>query len=278
MSRRRPLLRNPPRAHVRGAHATRTFVEPIAVGWGTGSPCSRNDWMYRGIASAMSCSTSSREWPAATQPGRSGTYAPQASPSCSITTTYSVTTLPSRPAGLPPDRSQRTLRHLVTWIACDRHRSRPVGMAELPVRAHLPVEAPALALQCTDDVSHLHELRARERCDDLLEPSPSRRDRHPEVSRRGSVRQGKALVIESAPPASHSANLEPLLEGPAITLAARHTKVRRAGTGDHDLRASAPAGGASRRTRTRRPRVQPQPASPARHRRHQADPATRRSR
>jgi hypothetical protein len=33
----------------------------------------------------------------------------------------------------------------------------------------------------------------------------------------------------SAPPASHNANLKPLVEGPAITLAARHAKVRRAG-------------------------------------------------
>ncbi|MGH9101797.1 MAG: hypothetical protein ACRDYD_02260 [Acidimicrobiales bacterium] len=32
-----------------------------------------------------------------------------------------------------------------------------------------------------------------------------------------------------APPASQNANLEPLIEGPAISLAARHTKVRRAG-------------------------------------------------
>jgi len=30
-------------------------------------------------------------------------------------------------------------------------------------------------------------------------------------------------------PASHNANLEPLVEGLAITLAARHTKVRREG-------------------------------------------------
>ncbi len=33
----------------------------------------------------------------------------------------------------------------------------------------------------------------------------------------------------TAPPASHNANLEPLIEGPAISLAARHAKVRREG-------------------------------------------------
>ncbi len=39
----------------------------------------------------------------------------------------------------------------------------------------------------------------------------------------------KALVAGVAPPASQSANLDPLVEGPAITLAGRHTKVRRDG-------------------------------------------------
>ena len=212
-------------------HATRTFVEPIAVGGGTCSPCSRNDWMCRGIASAMSSSTSTRERPAATQPGRSGTYAPQASPSCSITTTYSVTTLPSQPAGLPPDRSQRTLRHLVTRLACHRHRSRPVGMAELAMRAHLSVQAPAVTLQGADDGSYLHAPRVRERCDDLVEQSPSWRDRCPQSSRRGRSDATKTLAAGVAPPASQNANLEPLVEGPAIGLAALHTntKLRRAG-------------------------------------------------
>jgi hypothetical protein len=176
-------------------HATWTFIEPIAVGGGIGSPCSRNDWMCRGIASAMRVSTSSRERPAATQPGRSGTYAPQASPSCSITTTYSVTILPSRLAGLPPDRPQRTLRHLITRLACHRHRSRPVGMAELAMRAGLPVEAPAVTLQSADHVSYLHEFKVRDRCDDLLEPSPSRGDRRSRTSRRGRLHRAKLLVV-----------------------------------------------------------------------------------
>lgn len=156
-------------------HATRTFVEPIAVGVGIGSPCSRNDWMCRGIAPVMSSSTSPRERPAATQPGRSGTYAPQASPSCSMTTTYSVTILPSRPASLPPDRTKRTLRHLITRLACHRHRSRALGMAVLAVRADLPIEAPAVTLQGTDDISNFHGPRVRERCDDLVERSTSQR-------------------------------------------------------------------------------------------------------
>jgi hypothetical protein len=213
-------------------HATWTLVEPITVGGGIGSPCSRNDWMCRGIASAMRVSTSSREPPAATQPGRSGTYAPHASPSCSITTTYSVTILPSRLAGLPPDRSQRTLRHLVTWLARYRHRSRSVGMAELAMRAGLPVEAPAVTLQSADDVSYFHELKVRDRCDDLLEPSPSRGDRGSRISRRGRLRRAKSLVVGVAPPAPlayQNANLAPVVEGPAISLAARHAKSRRAG-------------------------------------------------
>lgn len=41
-------------------------------------------------------------------------------------------------------------------------------MAKLTVRADLPVEAPALTLQGTDDVSDLHGPRVRERCDDLV--------------------------------------------------------------------------------------------------------------
>ena len=39
----------------------------------------------------------------------------------------------------------------------------------------------------------------------------------------------KTVVADVAPPASHNANLEPLVEGPTIRLAARHTKARRAG-------------------------------------------------
>lgn len=229
ISQRRRSPHDPPRGFILGTQATRTLVEPIAVGGGTDSPCSRNDWMCRGIASAMSSSTSSREWPAATQPGRSGTYAPQVSPSCSMTTTYSVTILPSRPAGLPPDRAQRTLRHLGTRIACDGNGPGPVRMTELAVRADLPVETPAVTLQVADDVSYLHAPRVRERCDDLVEQSPSWRDRCPQSSRRGRSNAMKALAADVAPPASHNANLEPLIEGPAISLVARHTKVRRAG-------------------------------------------------
>lgn len=53
------------------------------------------------------------------------------------------------------------------------------------------VEAPAVTLQSADDVSHLHEFRARDRCDDLLEPSPSRGDRRSRTSRRGRLRRAK---------------------------------------------------------------------------------------
>ena len=100
-------------------------------------------------------------------------------------------------------------------------------MAELAVRADLPIEAPAVTLQGTDDISNFHRPRVRERCDDLVERSTSQR--YVQGSRRGTVRRGNSLVIGSAPPASQNANLEPLVEGPAISLAARHTKVRREG-------------------------------------------------
>ena len=42
---------------------------------------------------------------------------------------------------------------------------RPVRMAELAMRANLPVEAPAASLQGTDDVSNLRGLRVRAGCD-----------------------------------------------------------------------------------------------------------------
>ena len=105
-------------------------------------------------------------------------------------------------------------------------------MTELAVRADLPVESPAVTLQGADDVSYLHAPRVRERCDDLIgEQSPSWRDRCPQSqsSRRGKSDATKTLVAGVAPPASQNANLEPLIEGPAISLAARHAKVRRDG-------------------------------------------------
>jgi len=46
-------------------------------------------------------------------------------------------------------------------------------MAELAMRADLPVKAPAVTLQSADDVSYLHECKVRDRCDDLFERLPS---------------------------------------------------------------------------------------------------------
>jgi len=102
-------------------------------------------------------------------------------------------------------------------------------MTELAVRADLPVESPAVTLQGADDVSYLHAPRVRERCDDLVEQLPSWRGRCPQSWRRGTSDGTKTLVAGVAPPASQNANLEPLIAGPAISLAARHTKVRRDG-------------------------------------------------
>ena len=96
------------------------------------------------------------------------------------------------------------------------------------MRAHLSVQAPAVTLQGTDDVSHLHEFNVRDPCDDLLEPSHSLRYRRSQNSRRGRESPAKSLAVGLAPPASQNANLEPLIEGPAISLAPPHTKVRRA--------------------------------------------------
>jgi len=100
-------------------------------------------------------------------------------------------------------------------------------MAELAVRADLPVETPAVSLQSTDDVSNLHAPRVRERCDDLVEQSPSWRDRCPRSSRRGKIDATNALVMGAAHLASQNTNLAPVVEGPAISLAGLHAKVRR---------------------------------------------------
>jgi hypothetical protein len=145
--------------------ATHTVVEPAVVGAGTGSPWSRSELTCRGMASAISFSTSSRVLPTATQPGRSGTYAPQASPSCSITTTYSVTLVPSRPACLPPDRRRGTPRHLVTEPPGDGHGTGPVRVTELAMRARLPLETPSLPLQDPDHFPGFHALTLTTACD-----------------------------------------------------------------------------------------------------------------
>ena len=63
------------------------------------------------------------------------------------------------------------------------------------MRADLSVEAPAVTLQDTDDVSHLHEFKVGDRCDDLLEPSHSLRDRRSRIPRRGREFPAKSLVV-----------------------------------------------------------------------------------
>jgi hypothetical protein len=44
-----------------------------------------------------------------------------------------------------------------------------------------------------------------------------------------ALSQAMRIFLVLAPPASHNANYEPVVEGPTITLAARHAKVRREG-------------------------------------------------
>lgn len=97
------------------------------------------------------------------------------------------------------------------------------------MRAHLSVQAPAGTLQGTDDVSDLHEFKVRDRCDDLLEPSHSLRYRRSRISRRGRESPAKSLVVGSAPPALHNANLSSELAGDLIGLAGYRAKVRRDG-------------------------------------------------
>jgi hypothetical protein len=46
---------------------------------------------------------------------------------------------------------------------------------------------------------------------------------------RQNPKSPMSCQITRVPPASHNANLVPLVEGPAISLTARHAKVRRDG-------------------------------------------------
>ena len=105
---------NPRAPHVRGAQATSTFVEPIAAGGGTGSPCSRNDWTCRGIASAMSCSPRhGNGQPPRSREGQGHTRPKRRLPARSRRRTQSPLCLPDLPACRQIDPSVPTaLRHL----------------------------------------------------------------------------------------------------------------------------------------------------------------------
>jgi hypothetical protein len=102
-----------------------------------------------------------------------------------MTTTYSVTLFPSRPAGLAPDRCQRTLGHLVADLASHGDCPRPVRMTVLPVRARLSVEAPAIPQEDLNHLSHLHDLSLRMPCDGLRGPVSKTSDERFRIDERG---------------------------------------------------------------------------------------------
>jgi di/tricarboxylate transporter len=77
-----------------GQAASTSTKVPSDDGFGTGSPSRLNSSMWRRIASRIKSTTSSRLSATATQPGRSGTCAPQLASPRSMTTMYFVILLP----------------------------------------------------------------------------------------------------------------------------------------------------------------------------------------
>ena len=99
-----------------------------------------------------------------------------------------------------------------------------------PLLDRLPILAGVL------DAAPQGELRAlfdSLQLDVVYQPADSAIDVAVTLYDRGSETAQSAAHVRaedwSAHPASHNANLKPLVEGPAITLAARHAKVRREG-------------------------------------------------
>jgi hypothetical protein len=94
--------------------------------------------------------------PTATQPGRSGTYAPKLpSPFSRITTNSMLGSLRLETC-LLENALERARRHIETGLSCDRHEARFQFMLELPVtsgRSRLP---PPVFFDHLDDVSYLH--------------------------------------------------------------------------------------------------------------------------
>src|ERR1044072_9094226 len=113
--------------------------------------------MWNSIASRMSCIASSRLSPTATQPGRSGTYAPTEVSPCSMMTTYSIRFhIVFFQRCLLPDASECSDRHIDTELTRDRYRSGLGWMTELPVTAACPDELPTVCLEGADDLPHFH--------------------------------------------------------------------------------------------------------------------------
>jgi hypothetical protein len=130
-------------------------------GSGTCSPLSRRLSRCNSIASRISCIASSFVSPTATQPGRSGTYAPNEVAPCSRITRYSICLLALRESGLLPDASKCPDRYVHAKFTRHRNRTRLGRMPELPMAASRANKVPSVVLQLCDDLSHFHSRKYR---------------------------------------------------------------------------------------------------------------------
>src|SRR5258708_7433026 len=111
------------------------------------------------MASRTSRSASSRVSPTATQPGRSGTCAPQLLSPRSTTTMYRTIAIAASPLlepGLFEYRTQGSWRNVQTRLTGHGDRSWLTRMCVLPVTATRPNQSPAIVEQEPDELAHLH--------------------------------------------------------------------------------------------------------------------------
>src|SRR6266404_7009759 len=107
------------------------------------------------MARAIRRSAASTVLPVATQPGRSGTDAPQSLPgSLSMRTRYWNFLM--RVLAADQHRGQRSLRHLVPRMTADGHPTGFRGVLEMPVTPPTDHQPPPVRLDQTDHVPHLH--------------------------------------------------------------------------------------------------------------------------
>jgi len=109
------------------------------------------------MASRIKAIASSRVSATDTQPGRSGTYAPNDLGPCSRMTTYSILViLTLLQAGLLPNARQRPGRHIDAKFTSYGDGARLRGVSELTVTATRSHQEPAVGLEYGDNLPHLH--------------------------------------------------------------------------------------------------------------------------
>jgi hypothetical protein len=105
--------------------------------------------MCNGIENAIRAFASSRVCPVATQPGKSGTYAPNPEPSSAgaIMTRYWIT-FSDAPvqSGLLQNSTDQPMRQRIAFMAVDRDGALLNRMSELPMASLLPFYVPAIAM------------------------------------------------------------------------------------------------------------------------------------